>query len=225
MSETSSVEQTTDKGKNTGYFPRIFRGWFSESGISRWTLGFIIEALLIVFSVLLALAVNEWRAEKARAQEAQTALQAIHSELEANGEEFKEAYQHHSAKQDTLMYYRKQDETPPLQLLSGGLFNPATINNTAWEMAKQSGIIDYFDYELVLDLSALYQRQAEYKDLGNAITQNFYVKVTMDKDIEEVLQDNYENWIVLLGDFSRRERGFSEANHSLLENIEKTMDE
>lgn len=225
MKVDSHEEQNEPEERQADYFPRIFRGWFSENRISKWVWGFIIEAVLIVFSVLLALAVNEWRAENARAQKAQTALKAIRSELKANRGEMSEAHEHHSSNRDTLMYYKREGLKPPMQLLAKGIFNPATVNNTAWETAKESGIIDYFDYELVLDLSSLYQRQIEYKELGNAIAQNFYVKVTMETNIEEVLQNNYENWILLLGDFSRREFGFSESNSNMLNKLEKAIDE
>jgi type II secretory pathway pseudopilin PulG len=225
----SNEEAVQDSGSGNGEKtpkPKLLRTWLRDKMGSGVWIGFVLEAGLIVLSVLLALAVNEWRAERKAAQKAQTALKAIHSELEANREEFKKAMQYHRMFRDTLHYYQKRDLTPPMRLLNQGIFQPATVSETAWETAKQSGVTDHFAYELVLDLSHFYQRQSDYNELSNAIGQQLYISSTMEKSPEELLRGKYENWISLLSDFSNsREQRLMKSATELLTKVEKAIKE
>ena len=222
-SNEKSVEQKNPKEQDTQYFPRIFRGWFSENRMSKWALGFIIEAVLIVFSVLLALAVNEWRADAAREEKAKIALEAIHTELVENKKEFLESLSYHEEIMDTLGYYQDEGIEPPMSLLNQGIFNPALVFGTAWETAKQSGITDGLNYNLLLELSSHYQQLYRYKNLSDAIINGSYLSSTFEKSPQQILQGNYENWIFLLRDFTGRESRQAANIDTVLAELEATI--
>ena len=133
------------------------------------------EAALIVLSVVLALAVDEWRETRQRHERVRTALVSIRAELTENRRAIAKAGAYHQALADTLFALaRAGAATPGDGLFSSGIIAPAEIVSTAWQSAQVIGATADMPYPTVLALSQAYHEQAGYERRKEAATQVLY---------------------------------------------------
>jgi type II secretory pathway pseudopilin PulG len=169
-----------------------------------WLPRVLAESVLIVLSVLLALAVDQWRDERDRAELAEVALGSIRAELEANRAGVERAREHHLAMHDSLTTYAEAGQRPPARLYLGGIFNPALVHSIAWESARETGATAEIPYETILELSRIYDIQTRYQALGSRLTQDIMTDVRRE-GTEVVLGDRFRGFISLQEDFAGRE--------------------
>lgn len=109
----------------------------------------LVESVLVVMSVLLALALNAWYDHSQEQEKVQRALRGLHAELVENRKRLQFRVSHHRALLDTFrtdsLSFRK-----PLSLRN------IDINTQAWETAQQTGTIGLMDYEVASRVSGAY---------------------------------------------------------------------
>lgn len=131
----------------------------------------LIEAILIVFTVLLALALSEWRSSIKEENTKAAVLANIIRELKANKEDLESKMGYHQEMSEKLAKYVNSDSLwsslkfnsgieAMIQILDKGLQNPA-LQSGAWRSAELSGIVNTFDFETLYILSTVYQVQNE----------------------------------------------------------------
>lgn len=175
----------------------------------------LAESGFIVLSVLLALAVDEWRESRGRAERAEVALQGIEAELRGNLQGMVAARANHIAMHDSLERYVSLGELPPPHVYLRGIFNPAPVLSTAWDSARETGATSEFEYELLLQLSRTYGQQARYRAMGDVLAQDLMADVRR-FGMEAVLRNNPRGFMALEEDFSNREGALIEAYRSSL---------
>jgi hypothetical protein len=180
-----------------------------------WLPRVLVESLLIVLSVLLALALDEWRDDQTRAERTEAALTSIRAELQENLQSVERARANHLAIGDSLERYAELGEPPPPRIYLFGIFNPAPVHATAWESALETGTTSDMAYELVLTLSRVYDGQARYRGLGDALVQEIMDDIRREGE-EAVLRDRSARFITLDRDFAGRESALAEAYESAL---------
>lgn len=188
------------------------------SKVTRWRSSaprFIAESLLIVFSVLLALGVNEWQDRRGRRERATVALHSIQAELEANRESVIRAWTNHVSMRDSLQSYTTRREMLPARIYLGGVFRPAATQSTAWDSARETGVTTDLPFGLVLTLSRTYDRQARYRALGDAVAQDLMIQIRR-QGFEPVLRDEPAGLMALQEDFANRESVLLQAYDSVL---------
>jgi hypothetical protein len=165
--------------------------------------------------VLLALLLNEWRAESAERARVGQALEAIRAEIAENQSLVRFSLEYHQRLVTAFTAAAQAGaETPDLDVATYGLFNPARVLRAAWESAQTAGFPERVPYDTVLELSAMYARQDEYAALGTAARDSLYDQV-MRVGRDSVLQQ-YRNFIVIQNDFVGREQLLLESyDHSL----------
>ncbi len=133
-----------------------------------------IEAVLIVFTVSLALALSEWRSSVKEEQTRKTVLRNIISELEDNKADLEQKMPYHKAMSEKLNQYVSSDSLwntlnyksgmeAMIQILDRGIWNPK-LQSGAWRSAELSGVVNSFDYETLYKLSNVYSVQEEGPD-------------------------------------------------------------
>lgn len=177
--------------------PATRRSW-------HWLPRVLLESVLIVFSVLFALGMDEWRMERARAEQAAVALQGIRAELVQNMERVQGARANHLAMRDSLRHYVALGQNPPPEIYLHGIFNPAPTQAIAWESAREVGSTNDLPYSLVLELARVYDRQEWYRSLGDALVQDLMMQVRRE-GFEPVLRDRSASFMSLQEDFANRE--------------------
>ncbi len=131
----------------------------------------LVEAILIVFTVLLALALSEWRNSIKEDNTKAAVLANIIREIEANKEDLESKMSYHLEMSTKLGEYVNSDSLwstleynsgieAMIQILDKGLLNPS-LQSGAWRSAELSGIVNNFDFTTLYILSNLYQVQDE----------------------------------------------------------------
>lgn len=133
-----------------------------------------IEGILIVFTVLLALTLSEWRSSVKEDKTRETVINNIISEIEDNKADLETKMEYHKAMAGKLNSYLSSDSLwnslrynsgmeAVLQILEKGIWNPK-LQSGAWRSAELSGIVNTFDYETLYILSNVYSVQEEGPD-------------------------------------------------------------
>ena len=135
--------------------------------IKKNTIKIVFESSLIIFSVLLALFLNEYREELARNQEKERALKMVSTELKSNLKTLQEWLPYHK---EVLKNLEKSfDDNHGLSLndqhtlitssIPNGIVQ-TMLDNSSWETIKQSNISSTIDLGIIFSLSKLYKVQS-----------------------------------------------------------------
>jgi hypothetical protein len=163
------------------------------------------DILLLLVGALFALAAEEWRDHRAHARRADVVRTSLVAELRGNARLVAQSRQHHLAMMDTLRSYQSRHQLPPARVYFGGLFNPARVSQTAWLSARESGALSELPYDRVLAIASLYERQADYRALGDGLVVAFMTDIAR-LGPEAVARDRATNYITIDMDFANRER-------------------
>ncbi|MEM7573934.1 MAG: hypothetical protein AAF433_13590 [Bacteroidota bacterium] len=131
----------------------------------------IRESLLIVFSILFALVINEWRANQKLRVEKEKILDSIVLELENNLASLEEVAPYHAQVAERLNELLTQEyledslgNQNPIEVFlqhSGYGLQEPRVQANAWQTAQLSGTLSQFDNETIYELSKLYELQNE----------------------------------------------------------------
>jgi len=129
------------------------------------------EGLLIVFSVLFALFISKAFEDYKTNQKENIAKESITKELYRNQVILNKWKEKHLAIRDRISsMIENQEDNLNVELKKHDYFNlmvltnnepliNAILSNTAWESAKTTGIISEFDYEMIQELTFVYDVQ------------------------------------------------------------------
>ena len=142
---------------------------------------YIIDGLLIVFSVLFALAINKLAENYQTKKRKNIALNSIKMELKNNSKIIKEWNQTHqeikqkldeilAGKNDSLNSKIIEGNRLHFETLTSKPFINSLMSNTAWKTAQTTGIISEFDFETIQKLTFVY-------NLQNIITEKSSMKI------------------------------------------------
>ena len=126
-----------------------------------WT-RLLVEAVLVVGSVLLALALDDWREQRNNAELVRQTLANVQREIEENRAEIEEVLPYHRALLDSL-----RGPTPPNRITARSAF----IQNSAWEAAQAVGAVPYMDVAVVAAVSRTQETQRQYQSAVETITE------------------------------------------------------
>jgi hypothetical protein len=135
-----------------------------RSSRPEWLLRATIESVLIVSSILLALAVDEWRTARQEREVAEQSLQIFEREMRQNMERLDGVTPFHAGLRDVVAGMAKQPERiVEVQSIMEGLEAPVLLN-TAWETAVATGALTHIPVETVSALSLTYSMQRRYTE-------------------------------------------------------------
>lgn len=135
----------------------------------------LLEVGSVVFAVLLALAVDEWRDNRAHQQLARTAEANILQEVASNRAELLGT----RSANDTLLSNLRTMDSGPLAGAGGGPvisvdYQVAVLSSSAWQTAQVTQAVLYMDYDWIARVAELYDLQALHdewqRDLVDRIT-------------------------------------------------------
>ena len=131
----------------------------------------LIEALLIVFTVSLALGLNEWRASVKEETMAEKVRTNILSEIKSNKEDLAIKMEYHLETSQNIARYLANDSLwstleynsgieAMIPLMPKGIWVP-NLQSGAWNSAVLSGVVNSFDYDFLYEFSILYDLQED----------------------------------------------------------------
>ncbi len=161
----------------------------------------IFESALIMFSVLLALFLNEYRGELKENQQKDLAMEMVQVELESNLETINEWLPYHRTVLSNLNEALKNDDIDTAIFAQNGelsgKFMPngvvqSLIDNASWQTLRSSGISSKIDLNIMLTLSELYKLQSQ----GVESTLNSIIDILRSR--ESLEKENQRNTTILL---------------------------
>ena len=167
----------------------------------------LVQAALVVFSVLLALAMQSCREAQLNKELAQQALRNIASEIRVNQKEVEEA----------LAYNRTLVDSLRQNPASGITWKPAFIRDSAWETAQASGAARYLDFSIISIVVEIHEIHEQYKRLVDINTQLTYEGNMRGTGLEERTSSPFLNSVY---DLMLREQWLLEKYKEALERIE-----
>jgi hypothetical protein len=135
------------------------------STTSDWLPRVLFESFLIVISILVALALDEWRETRENDQTVRQALLNFHSEIGQNRSRIEDATPFNQGLLNVLqMRYQEGDVDSVDEFVNMvESYTPAVLQSTAWETALATGSLAKMDYNLVSALSLTYSLQGRYQ--------------------------------------------------------------
>lgn len=174
----------------------------------------LFEAAFVVLGVVLALAANEWRQNRADIARANTALTEIVRELAANQQAVATALEYHRGLVNKIAQVADNSTTLRLRDFSSGFIAPAQVHRTAWSSAAEIGALTNMPYESVLVLSRVYAQQENYQQQAKSVGQIIYAELY--RGGTSAIIANSDNLVNVLQTFAYREQQLLESYDTLL---------
>ena len=139
-------------------------GWRS------WISRVLVESVLVVGSILLALALDEWNQDRDYQDLATLSLANFEREIQQNRLRLEDVTLFHAGLRDVLANMNASEDpvtaTTIRNMLEG--FQPAILVRTAWETAVATGALGYMGYDVVSGLSLTYNMQERLVTLNRS---------------------------------------------------------
>ncbi len=131
-----------------------------------------LEMISIIVAVVLALGLDSWWSEIQTQRRADEILVLIEDELTTNLENLRDSLGHHESQLEFYFEYTNSHdvlteedyEVVSKYFFSQGVFRPALITQTGWDIAKYTGITGRLDIATLRTLNELYTKHELYKD-------------------------------------------------------------
>ena len=137
----------------------------------RWVPRLAVESLVVVFGILLALVVNEWRQEAEREERREHATAAIRADLLHNYRELRAVHPYHADLADTLLALASSGAgRVDAGVRPRGWTLATDLVSAAWAAARSSRTTSDLPYPLLLTLSRAYEEQARFQRNKNDLT-------------------------------------------------------
>ncbi|HEY0674196.1 MAG TPA: hypothetical protein VGD27_18115 [Longimicrobiales bacterium] len=141
---------------------RSSRSWPS------WLLRVFVESFFIMFSILLALAVDNWSETRRYQQLAQQSLSIFERELRQNLARLEDVAPYHSGLRSVVAEaVANPEQAADMRSIVEGL-KPTVLLNTAWQTALATGALTHIDVETVSALSLTYSIQERFRENARA---------------------------------------------------------
>jgi hypothetical protein len=126
-----------------------------------WISRVLVESVLVVGSILLALALDEWSEDQDFQDLATLSLLNFEREIEQNRLRLEDVTPFHAGLRDIMANMDAGGPEVPATTIRNILegFQPALLVSTAWETAVATGALGYMDYNVVAGLSLTYNLQ------------------------------------------------------------------
>ncbi len=136
----------------------------SSHATSVWLPRVLFESALITVSILLALALDEWREDREDKETVEIALSNFVKEIRLNRSRVDDAAPFNQGLRDVLRQrHGLGDVTSSTEFIDMmESYNPVVLQATAWETALATGSVTKMEYELVSALSLTYGLQSRY---------------------------------------------------------------
>jgi hypothetical protein len=129
-----------------------------------WLSQGIFQSILIIISILIALAFDEWREEAEEGELVNRAIYSFEQEIRHNNDSIGEVIPFHNALFEILWRNRSEGKITEISQVNDIVqgFQTARLEHTAWDTAVATGALAKMDYELVNALSLTYSLQQRY---------------------------------------------------------------
>lgn len=172
----------------------------------------LVEAVSVVFAVLLALAVDEWREDRSHKALAERARAGILEEIRGNEAELRISREKNRALLRQVEEARLQIEQRRDASLQFN-FRIALLSSAAWNTAQMTQAAGFLDFDWLRRVSNVYELQGVYVTSQAAVVDRI-------SSISEILEDDPRRMLAIISDRLQVTLGIQD---SLLEEYGKIL--
>jgi type II secretory pathway pseudopilin PulG len=188
-----------------------------------WMARILIESVLVVFSILAALGVNQWQNTKQNDEKATQAIAAFRREIEQNRARLVSVAPVHRGLRDAVQALggtgmlstaeQFHQNLPPDQL------RPPFLTETVWETSLTTGAIPHIEFDIVNALSLTYSIQERFTEFSRTSMPTLARGVSVPP---EEMPAAVREVIVYLADLSRGEAELLAAYEEVLRILQES---
>jgi hypothetical protein len=119
---------------------------------------FVVQVLVVIFSIVLALAVDEWRDTKAQRELVRQVQTSIVDELKANNKELSESI----ALNDSVLTVLVREFKSNKPRKEGFSFSYAQLSSAAWQTAQGVKSLHLLNFPYLIKIAKVYEFQTLY---------------------------------------------------------------
>lgn len=143
----------------------------------------VLEAAMVVFAVLVALGVEEWREERQRAEFADRVRASVEREVEANIEELRTTGPDLERTAERMAEVLREGD---LSLLGNVSMTLPDFSAAAWRAAQASEVARDLDYEWLIGVSRAYEAYDIYRNVGDAVVDKMSDFIVGEPTLDEI---------------------------------------
>jgi hypothetical protein len=184
-----------------------------------WLSQLIIQPLMIVLSILAALAVNQWQESRARAERVTSARTAFVNEIRSNRELLlSESYlPHHRRLRLEYEQIVKGEIADKNSFFETGV-HPTPLRDSAWRVLSGTAVLMDLPPEIVLALSDIYRAQDSLEKRNDGFL-NAIAAPRSDRETPAYVKDVTSSINMFLNDLVPAEEGLSASYKHALEKL------
>jgi len=133
-----------------------------------WFMRLVIESFAVVFSILLALSLDQWAQDQEHKELAAKSLTSFERELDQNRARLEDVAPFHRGLRDVLAKMDSAGEIRSMAEMRAVVgfepLRPPFLTDVAWQTAVATGALTYMDFETVSALSLTYSLQQRFRD-------------------------------------------------------------
>jgi hypothetical protein len=187
----------------------------SDNALRRRVPELLLEAAMIFFAVMLALAAEEWRENRDRLELADRALRSVAEELRSNLEELERTGERNAGRLEAAGTVLAELEAGQDQGNADIGLEVSLLSTAAWQSAQMSQAVQYLDFDIMRTLSEVYEIQDLYDRVQTGAVDNMTEMMrTAEEDPVAAVRQGVISLSVL-----------QELQGSLLEVYRNTLDE
>ncbi len=158
-----------------------------------WFMRLIIESFAVVFSILLALSLDQWVEDQEHLELAEKSLASFERELDQNRARLEDIAPFHRGLRDVLAKLDSAGEIRSMAEMRAVVgfepLRPPFLTDAAWQTAVATGAFTYMDFETVSALSLTYSLQQRFREQASStVPELIRAGPAFDADIREVVR-------------------------------------
>ncbi len=162
----------------------VKRGWFMR---------LVVESFAVVFSILLALSMDQWVEDQEHEELAQKSLASFERELDQNRARLEDLAPFHRGLRDVLARMESDHEIRTMAELRAVVgfepLRPPFLTDDAWQTAVATGALTYMHFETVSALSLTYSLQQRFRDqVGSTLPELIRLGPSITTDVRDVVR-------------------------------------
>ena len=159
-----------------------------EAQVRDWLPRALVESALIVLSILLALALDEWQEDQEIEELIDRSMVNFVNELNQNKSRIEDVSAYHQGVWQVLEGWNGSDETASIIEFRNIMdaMQPVVLTSSAWQTAVATGALGRMDFELLSALALTYNTQFRFDDRYNSMLQNLLTPYSLQEENLEI---------------------------------------
>ena len=159
-----------------------------EAKVGVWLPRALVESALIVMSILLALALDEWQEDQEIEELIERSIVNFANELQQNKNRVEDVTVYHQGVYQVLERWNDAPQDASIFEFRNIMdaMQPVVLTSSAWQTAVATGALGRMDYELARALAQTYNTQFRFDERYNAMLQNLLTPVSLQEDNLEI---------------------------------------